>query len=187
MCQNIQGSPSLSGSVGAGFPGGFPMYNQYLHHYCYMDPEEVRSTALFYSSISMFSTAFWSMSFTSLPQAVALVLGLMVVLALSLSAYYAYKTRSKIWRHGKPYIYWDDPMVRPAEGQDVQDWVSESSPSSELISSCGILTALENISQLASWQLATFIFLSHYLKGCYLYASSCLVCRLTRGLLSQGI
>ena len=41
MCQNIQGSPSLSGSVGAGFPGGFPMYNQYLHHYCYMDPEEV--------------------------------------------------------------------------------------------------------------------------------------------------
>lgn len=41
MCQNIQGSPSLSGSAGAGFPGGFPMYTQYLHHYCYMDPEEV--------------------------------------------------------------------------------------------------------------------------------------------------
>ncbi|XP_062261128.1 uncharacterized protein LOC133968897 [Platichthys flesus] len=96
MCQNIQGSPSFSGSVGAGFPGGFPMFNQYLHHYCYMDPEE----------------------------AVALVLGLMVVLALSLSAYFAYKTRSKIWRHGKPNIYWDDPMVRPAEGRDVQDWVN---------------------------------------------------------------
>nr|XP_019962973.1 PREDICTED: occludin-like [Paralichthys olivaceus] len=96
MCQNIQGSPSLSGSVGAGFPGGFPMYNQYLHHYCYMDPEE----------------------------AVALVLGLIVVLALSLSAYYAYKTRSKIWRHGKANIYWDNPMVRPAEGQDMQDWVN---------------------------------------------------------------
>lgn len=47
MCQNIQGSPSLSGSVGAGFPGGFPMYNQYLHHYCYMDPEEVRRIILF--------------------------------------------------------------------------------------------------------------------------------------------
>ncbi|XP_029971950.1 occludin-like [Salarias fasciatus] len=96
MCQNIQGSPSLSGSVGAGFPGGFPMYNQYLHHYCYMDPEE----------------------------AVALVLGLFVVLALSFSAYYAYKTRSKIWRHGKANIYWDEPLVRPSEGQDVQDWVS---------------------------------------------------------------
>ncbi|XP_042353473.1 LOW QUALITY PROTEIN: uncharacterized protein LOC121951272 [Plectropomus leopardus] len=96
MCQNIQGNPSLSGSVGAGFPGKFPMYNQYLYHYCYMDPEE----------------------------AVALVLGLMVVLALSLSAYYAYKTRSKIWRHGKANIYWDEPMVRSSEGQDVQDWVN---------------------------------------------------------------
>ncbi|XP_059200039.1 uncharacterized protein LOC131979967 [Centropristis striata] len=96
MCQNIQGSPSFSGSAGAGFPGGFPMYNQYLHHYCYMDPEE----------------------------AVALVLGLMVVLALSLSAYYAYKTRSKIWRHGKANIYWDEPLIRSSEGQDVQDWVN---------------------------------------------------------------
>nr|XP_020471833.1 occludin-like [Monopterus albus]XP_020471835.1 occludin-like [Monopterus albus] len=96
MCQNIQGSPSLSGSVGAGFPGGFPMYNQYLHHYCYMDPEE----------------------------ALALVLGLMVVLALSLSAYYAYKTRSKIWHHGKVNIYWDEPQVRPSEQQDLQNWVN---------------------------------------------------------------
>lgn len=48
MCQNIQGSPSLSGSVGAGFPGGFPMYNQYLQHYCYMDPEEVSWSVLSY-------------------------------------------------------------------------------------------------------------------------------------------
>lgn len=47
----------------------------------------------------------------------------MVVLVLSLSAYYAYKTRSKIWRHGKANIYWDEPLVRPSEGQDVQDWV----------------------------------------------------------------
>ncbi|KAM8849645.1 occludin isoform 1-T3 [Spinachia spinachia] len=96
MCQNIQGSPSLSGSVGAGFPGGFPMYNQYLHHYCYMDPEE----------------------------AVALVLGLMVVLALCLSSYFAYKTRSKIWSHGKANIHWDEPRVRSSQGRDVQDWVN---------------------------------------------------------------
>ena len=51
------------------------------------------------------------------------MLGLMVVLALSLSAYYAYKTRSKIWHHGKANIYWDAPRVRSSEGQDVQDWV----------------------------------------------------------------
>ncbi|XP_034038338.1 occludin [Thalassophryne amazonica] len=96
MCQNIQGSPSLSGSAGASFPGGYPLYTQYLHHYCYMDPEE----------------------------AVALVLGLMVVLALSLAAYYAYKTRSKMWRHGKANIYWDEPLVQIPEGQAVQDWVN---------------------------------------------------------------
>ena len=60
-------------------------------------------------------------------QAVALVLGLMVVLALSLAAYYAYKTRSKIWRHGKPNITWDPPLVT-LQAQDVQDWVSEIRP-----------------------------------------------------------
>lgn len=48
ICQNMQGSPSLSGSVGASFPGGFLMYNQYLQHYCYMDPEEVRGSILLY-------------------------------------------------------------------------------------------------------------------------------------------
>lgn len=57
------------------------------------------------------------------------MLGLLVVLALSLSAYYAYKTRSKIWRHGKPNIYWEAPLVRQSEGQDVQDWVSKVSAS----------------------------------------------------------
>ncbi|XP_061652706.1 uncharacterized protein LOC133488626 [Phyllopteryx taeniolatus] len=96
MCQNIPDRPSLSGSIGAGFPGGFPMYNQYLYHYCFMDPEE----------------------------AVALALSLMVVLALSLAAYYSWKTRSKIWRHGKANIYWDEPLVRHSEGQNVQDWVN---------------------------------------------------------------
>lgn len=56
----------------------------------------------------------------------AFVLGLMVVLALSLSAYYAYKTRSKIWLHGKSNILWDEPLLRPGEEQDVHDWVSLS-------------------------------------------------------------
>ncbi|XP_015260113.1 PREDICTED: occludin-like, partial [Cyprinodon variegatus] len=97
MCQNIPGTPSLSGSVGAGFPGGFPMYNQYLYHYCFMDPEE----------------------------AVGFVLGLLVVLVLSLSAYYAYKTRSKIWRHGKSNILWDEAVGRRAEGHTVLDWVND--------------------------------------------------------------
>lgn len=42
MCQNVQSNPSLSSSLGGGFPAGFPMYNRYLYHYCFMDPEEVR-------------------------------------------------------------------------------------------------------------------------------------------------
>lgn len=58
MCQNIQGSPSLSGSVGAGFPGGFPLYNQYLHHYCYMDPEEVIILFRFFVSILFYFILF---------------------------------------------------------------------------------------------------------------------------------
>ncbi|CAB1317741.1 unnamed protein product, partial [Coregonus sp. 'balchen'] len=68
MCQNMQGSPSLSGS------------------------------------------------------AVALVLGFLVVVVLFVAAYYAYKTRSKIWRHGKPNMIWDRPLLRPPERNDVQDW-----------------------------------------------------------------
>lgn len=35
MCQNLYGS-SVTG-MGA----GFPVYNQYLYHYCYVDPQEV--------------------------------------------------------------------------------------------------------------------------------------------------
>lgn len=121
MCQNIQSNPSLSGSLGAGFPGGFPMYNRYLYHYCYMDPEEVR---LLYDFTTYFSFLtgffFWS------SQAVAFVLGILVVVALSLSAYYAYKTRGKIWRHGRANIYWDPPLMGPPDGRDAPDWVSVS-------------------------------------------------------------
>lgn len=58
MCQNIQGTPSLSGSVGAGFPGGFPMYNQYLYHYCFMDPEEVGLIILLHCFLLFFKIFF---------------------------------------------------------------------------------------------------------------------------------
>lgn len=37
MCQSMyQTSYSQMGGV-----GGFPMYNQYLYHYCFVDPQEV--------------------------------------------------------------------------------------------------------------------------------------------------
>lgn len=48
MCQTMQGTPSLSGSVGFGFAGSKLKYNQFLYHYCYMDPEEARALFPFY-------------------------------------------------------------------------------------------------------------------------------------------
>ena len=54
------------------------------------------------------------------------MLGVLVAVALALSAYYACKTRSKIWRHGEATIYWDQPVVGPSEGRDAPAWVRAS-------------------------------------------------------------
>ncbi|KAA0714183.1 Occludin [Triplophysa tibetana] len=90
MCQNL-----YSSSV-SGMGGGFPVYNQYLYHYCYVDPQE----------------------------AVAMVFGFLVVTALAVAAFFSYKTRSKIWHYGKPNINWDKPLMGGTEGRDVEDWVN---------------------------------------------------------------
>ena len=51
--------------------------------------------------------------------------GFLVVIALAVAAFYAHRTRGKIWRYGKPNIYWDPPPTGPMapEGQDVEEWV----------------------------------------------------------------
>ncbi|NXH17979.1 OCLN protein, partial [Bucco capensis] len=68
--------------------------NQYLYHYCTVDPQE----------------------------AVAIVCGFLIVILLCLICFFAHKTRSKIWKYGKPNIYWDKvPMVQ--EGPNVEEWV----------------------------------------------------------------
>ena len=58
-------------------------------------------------------------------QGVAMVCGFLVVIALVVAAFFAQKTRSKIWRYGKPNIYWDEPLTGglAPEGRDVEDWV----------------------------------------------------------------
>ncbi|XP_007574319.1 occludin [Poecilia formosa] len=94
MCQNLyQTSYSQMGGL-----GGFPVYNQYLYHYCFVDPQE----------------------------AVAMVCGFLVVIALGVAAFFAQKTRGKIWRYGKPNIYWQEPLVggKTSEGRDVEEWVN---------------------------------------------------------------
>ncbi|XP_062855584.1 occludin [Trichomycterus rosablanca] len=90
MCQ------SLYGNGVSGMGAGFPVYNQYLYHYCYVDPQE----------------------------AVAMVCGFLVVFALAVAAFFSYKTRSKIWRYGKPNVLWDQPLTAGQEGRDVEDWVN---------------------------------------------------------------
>ncbi|NXX76829.1 OCLN protein, partial [Urocolius indicus] len=68
--------------------------NQYLYHYCTVDPQE----------------------------AVAIVCGFLIVILLCLTCFFAYKTRSKIWKYGKQNIYWDKvPVVQ--EGPNVEEWV----------------------------------------------------------------
>ncbi|XP_068599787.1 occludin [Brachionichthys hirsutus] len=94
MCQNLyQTGYSQMGGV-----GGFPMYNQYLYHYCFVDPQE----------------------------GVAMVCGFLVVIAFCVAAFFAQKTRGKIWRYGKPNIHWEQPLAggKASEGRDVEEWVN---------------------------------------------------------------
>ncbi|XP_050177128.1 occludin [Myiozetetes cayanensis] len=73
---------------------GSTYLNQYLYHYCTVDPQE----------------------------AVAIVCGFLIVILLCLICFFAHKTRSKIWKYGKPNIYWDKvPVVQ--EGPNVEEWV----------------------------------------------------------------
>ncbi|XP_075300198.1 occludin [Opisthocomus hoazin] len=73
---------------------GSTYLNQYLYHYCTVDPQE----------------------------AVAIVCGFLIVILLCLICFFAHKTRDKIWRYGKPNIYWDKvPVVQ--EGPNVEEWV----------------------------------------------------------------
>ncbi|KAM4883981.1 occludin [Sylvia borin] len=77
---------------------GGAVLNQYLYHYCTVDPQE----------------------------AVAIVCGFLIVLLLCLICLFAHKTRSKIWKYGKPNIYWDKIPGGP-EGPDVEEWVKNVS------------------------------------------------------------
>lgn len=58
-------------------------------------------------------------------QGIAMACGFLVVIALSVAAFFAQKTRGKIWRHGKPNIQWVEPLVggKASEGRDVEEWV----------------------------------------------------------------
>uniref|UniRef100_A0A8C1W7I0 Occludin n=1 Tax=Cyprinus carpio TaxID=7962 RepID=A0A8C1W7I0_CYPCA len=75
--------------------GGF--VNQYLYHYCVVDPQE----------------------------AIALVLGFIVIVALIIIMVFAIKTRQRINYHGKDNILWRHVKeIDHNSPQDVEDWVN---------------------------------------------------------------
>ncbi|XP_056368344.1 LOW QUALITY PROTEIN: occludin [Oenanthe melanoleuca] len=77
---------------------GGAVLNQYLYHYCTVDPQE----------------------------AVAIACGFLIVLLLCLICLFAHKTRSRIWKFGKHNIQWDRIPAGP-EGPDVEEWVKNVS------------------------------------------------------------
>lgn len=121
MCQSLY----QSGYNQAGGVGGFGLYNQYIYHYCFVDPQEVGS--LFSASLNDLHFHGYS-PVPAFSQGIAMACGFLVVIALGVAAFFAQKTRGKIWRHGKPNIYWAEPLVggKASEGRDVEEWVREA-------------------------------------------------------------
>ncbi|XP_053558852.1 occludin [Bombina bombina] len=75
--------------------GGAGFVNQYLYHYCMVDPQE----------------------------AIAIVCGFIIVILLCVISFFAQKTRRKIWSYGESNIYWDKPIGTLQEGPNVEEWV----------------------------------------------------------------
>ncbi|GCB62972.1 occludin b [Scyliorhinus torazame] len=73
--------------------------NQYLYHYCVVEPQE----------------------------ALAIVMGFLIIIALGLIIFFAFKTRSKITRYGKENILWDKRYVQDEVPPNVEDWVNNVS------------------------------------------------------------
>ncbi|KAL8203701.1 UNVERIFIED_CONTAM: hypothetical protein K2H54_059964 [Gekko kuhli] len=79
--------------------------NQYLYHYCVVEPQE----------------------------AIAIVLGFLIVVAFIIIIFFAVKTRNKMNRHGKMNILWDNEKDYE-EAPNVEEWVKNinADPSSPM-------------------------------------------------------
>ncbi|XP_068941101.1 occludin [Petaurus breviceps papuanus] len=73
--------------------------DQYLYHFCIVDPQE----------------------------AIAIVLGFLVVAAFALMIFFAVRTRSKMDRYDKSNILWDKESVYEEQPPDVEEWVKNVS------------------------------------------------------------
>ncbi|XP_074138317.1 occludin [Sminthopsis crassicaudata] len=73
--------------------------DQYLYHFCVVDPQE----------------------------AIAIVLGFLVIAAFALIIFFAVKTRSKMARYDKSNILWDKKSVYEEQPPNVEEWVKNVS------------------------------------------------------------
>lgn len=73
--------------------------DQYLYHYCVVDPQE----------------------------AIAIVLGFMVIVAFALMIFFAVKTRSKMYHYDKSNILWDKERIYDEQPPNVEEWVKNVS------------------------------------------------------------
>uniref|UniRef100_W5UIU0 Occludin n=1 Tax=Ictalurus punctatus TaxID=7998 RepID=W5UIU0_ICTPU len=85
------------------------MINQYLYHYCVVDPQE----------------------------AVAIVFGFLIIACLIIILVFAVKTRKQINAYGKGNILWrrEKPVEDPNAPPDIEDWVNNVSGDPELVNS----------------------------------------------------
>ncbi|XP_014635195.1 PREDICTED: occludin isoform X1 [Ceratotherium simum simum] len=77
--------------------------DQYLYHYCVVDPQE----------------------------AIAIILGFMVIVAFALMIFFAVKTRRKMDRYDKSNILWDKERVYDEQPPNVEEWVKNVSAGSQ--------------------------------------------------------
>ncbi|XP_048470269.1 occludin [Rhincodon typus] len=74
---------------------GMMLTNEYLYHYCIVDPQE----------------------------AVAIVCGFLAALTFCIIAFFAQRVRQKIWKYGKPNILWEKNFADEEVGPNVEEWV----------------------------------------------------------------
>ncbi|XP_060702550.1 uncharacterized protein LOC132829197 [Hemiscyllium ocellatum] len=74
---------------------GMMLTNEYLYHYCIVDPQE----------------------------AVAIVCGFLAALTFCIIAFFAQRVRQKIWKYGKPNILWEKGFADEEVGPNVEEWV----------------------------------------------------------------
>uniref|UniRef100_A0A8C2UNP5 Occludin n=2 Tax=Chinchilla lanigera TaxID=34839 RepID=A0A8C2UNP5_CHILA len=73
--------------------------DQYLYHYCVVDPQE----------------------------AIAIVLGFLIMVAFALMIFFAVKTRRKMDRYDKSNILWDKERIYDEQPPNVEEWVKNVS------------------------------------------------------------